>query len=66
MHFANNHMDSGKIVFSGGNQLQTNYYSVSFPGSVLDKQSKCNVSLKGLWQTLGENLAPLKSVTKRA
>lgn len=66
MHFANNHMDSGKIVFSGGNQLQTHYYSMPFPGSISDKQNKCNVSLKGLWQTLGENLAPLRLVTKRA
>lgn len=37
-------MDSGKTVFSGGNQLQTHYYSTPFPGSVSDKHNKCNVS----------------------
>lgn len=66
MHFVNNHMDSGKIVFSGGNQLQTHYYSMPFPGSLSDKQTKSNGSLKALWQTLDENLAHLKLVTKRA
>lgn len=71
MYFAN-HMDSRKIVFSVGNQLQTNYHSMSFPGSVWDRHAcptawdKCNVSLKGLWQTLGENQTPLKLVTKHA
>lgn len=64
MYFANNHMDSRKLVFSGGKQLQTHYYSMPFPGSVLDKQTRCKVTLKRLWQTLGENLAPLKLVTK--
>lgn len=66
MRFANNHMDTGKIVFSGGDQLQTHYHSMPFPGSVSDKKTKCNISLKGRWQTLGENLAPLKLVTKCA
>lgn len=32
-------MDSGKIVFSVGNQLQTNYHSMSFPGSVWDRHA---------------------------
>lgn len=72
MYFAN-HMDSEKFVFSVGNQLQMNYHSMSFPGSVWDRHAcpstawnKCNVSLKGLWQTLGENQPSLTLVTKHA